>query len=73
MWHHCLHFPLSQAVKTRQTLPQQTGKTASTVSPVFICPCGWDTQTRSWRLARLAYCLALFAFGALGALQERGI
>lgn len=43
-----------------------------TASSVCICPGVWDIQPSSWGPARLAYCLALFAFGAMGALSGEG-
>lgn len=41
------------------------------MSWVSICLYAWVTQLWCWRPAKLAYCLALFPFRAMGALEQR--
>lgn len=50
---------------------QQTEQKRVNSKQCLYLPFVWDTQPGSWGPARLAYCLALFTFGAMGALSGR--
>lgn len=70
---HTTAFPLGSnwpvGIQARQALLPKQGRGQPMVSYVSVCLNAWVTQLWSWRPAKLAYCLALFAFRAMVATE----
>lgn len=56
-------------VKAKQTMTRRQSRRVNSEQCLYLPLCLGHTTVCSWGPARLAYCLALFAFGAMGALS----